>query len=316
MLRNITLDNVILGIRALVMEILSVYWTLVKIMVPVLIAVKLLDHLGATQVIADLFEPIMSLVGLPETMGLVLATAMLTNMYTAMVVFLSFTGTTPLSVAEVTVLGSMMLLSHSIPIEGTIAKTVGLPWSATILLRVGGAFLLGFGLHWMYKITHTMQSPAIIVWHPAPTDDSLSAWAFSQIETLLGLLLILVFLMSLLKLLKQVGAEKWIHWALAPLLRLLGIGKEATNIIVIGAMLGLSFGGGLLIQEAKRSTISKRDIMLSIAFIGICHGLIDDTIVMLLLGADITGVLWIRIIFAVLIMAIIARLPIVKQRLG
>ena len=312
-----TIKNLAPVITELATSIWSVYWTLVRIIIPVLILVKILDSFGFTEVLASAFSPLMSLVGLPDILGLVLATAVLTNMYTAMAIFLSLTsGMPPLSVADISVLSSMMLLAHSIPVEGVIARAIGISWWIIICLRVGGAFLLGLMLHIMYETTGSKQMDSIILWQPGSVDTGLVSWGLTQLQTLAGLLVVLTLLMILLKLLKYFGVEKWIHWILAPLLKFLGIGKQASNVVVIGIMLGLSFGGGLLIQEAKNGSIPKRDIFLSMYFLCICHSLIDDTIVVLLLGADIVGVLWIRIVFALVLIAIIARIPLVCRRLG
>lgn len=278
-------------------------------MVPVLIVVKILDGFGLTDMLASFLSPAMKVVGLPDALGIVLATAMLTNMYTAMAVFLSLSNIPPLTIADITVLTSMMLLAHSLPVEGAIARAAGLPWSAILALRVGGAFLFGFILHKVYHNIDSMQKISVMLWQPKTKDDSLLGWILGLVETLVGVFIVLALLMVLLALLKKFGIEKWIHLLLSPFLRLLGIGKEATNVTVVGMILGLTFGGGLLIDEARSGRVSKRDIRLSMAFICLCHSLIDDTIIVLLLGADVYGVLWARLIFAITIIAIVARTP-------
>ena len=46
----------------------------------------------------------------------------------------------------------------------------------------------------------------------------------------------------------MLGVEKVIQWMLRPLLKLVGIGKEAITITLVGITLGIAFGGGLLIK--------------------------------------------------------------------
>ncbi len=98
-----------------------------------------------------------------------------------------------------------------------------------------------------------------------------------------------------------------IHLALAPLLRVLGIGRSAANITVIGFTLGLSYGAGLLIRDVDAGGMTRRDSFLALCFLGLCHSVIEDTLLILLLGADLTGVLWARWLFACLIIAILSR---------
>ena len=297
-----------LPVIALIKDISRVYWVLLKIMVPALIMVKIADSLGLTRWLAWLLSPLMSLVGLPESMGIVWATAMLTNIYTAMAVFFPLFSQASLSVAQVTTLGAMILIAHSLPIEGAVAKAAGIRWRTTLLIRIGGALVIGSLLHIIYQTTDTLQHKSQLLWQPDIIDNSLPAWAITQIETLLSVLIVIAVLMTLLKILRVVGIEKWMHWLLFPVLRFLGLSRESANITVIGMTLGLSFGGGLLIDEARSGKLSHRDVFLSMALLGLCHSLIEDTLLIVLLGAHLSGILWMRIVFAVIVVALLARL--------
>ena len=68
-------------IKKLSMRVWRVYWALVKIMVPVLIIVKLLDAFGASHYLSLVLSPLMEFVGLPAEMGIVWAAAILVNIY-------------------------------------------------------------------------------------------------------------------------------------------------------------------------------------------------------------------------------------------
>ena len=137
--------------RTVFTETVQVYWALLKILVPALIVVKLLQELGAIHSLGLLLAPIMSLVGLPAILGVVWATTLLTNILTGVVVFFEVAGDYPLTVEQVTVMGTLMLIGHSIPLEGAVASRAGVPWWVTILLRIGGALVLGYFLHLVYS---------------------------------------------------------------------------------------------------------------------------------------------------------------------
>ncbi|MDQ7728953.1 nucleoside recognition domain-containing protein [Halomonas sp. SpR8] len=298
------------GLCSVLKDALRVYVTLLKILIPALLIVKGLELLGIVDWLGTVLAPLMSVLGLPEQMGLVWAAALFTNLYTAIAVFLQVAGDTPLSVEQVTVLGALMLIGHSIPVEGAVAKRAGVPWWATLVLRVGGALLFAWLLHCFYSYFGLLQAPAALVWHPSlSTAPTLSGWAVAQFETLALIFVIILVLIVLLKLLKKLGLERWIHLCLLPLLKLLGIGRSAANVTVIGFTLGLSYGAGLLIRDVQNGVLSKRDSTLALCFLGLCHSVIEDTLLILMLGADITGILWARLLFAVVVTAIIARWP-------
>ncbi len=290
-------------------EIISLTYDLFKLMIPVIIIVKVIDELGGIKYISMALEPLMNLVGLPASMGLVWATTMIVNIYGGMIIFVTMPLSEPMSVAQVTVLGTMMLVAHSLPIEGRIAQKAGVNIVYTLGLRIVGAFVLGFILHQIYSFGDFLSQPSEALWQPAAIkDDSLSAWAMAQIVTLAQIFVIIAILVVFLKLLKWSGIETLFARLLQPVLRFLGLGERTTSITIIGMTLGLTYGGGLLINEAKKGDISRRDIFGSLSLLAVCHSLIEDTLLIMLIGGDLTGILYARVIFATLLIATIMRM--------
>lgn len=292
----------------LLRETVQVYGVLLRIMVPALIIVKVLQELGALDLMGVALGPAMALVGLPAVLGIVWATTLLTNMFTGIIVFYDIAAGLELTVEQVTVLGTMMLLAHSIPIEGAVARRAGVPWWVTIALRVGGALALGSLLHLVYSRFDLLQEPLVRVWQPAVSDGSLQSWVFGQLQTLAMVFVVILSLMLMLKLLRRIGLEKLIHVALTPLLRLFGLGRSAANVTVIGVALGLTYGAGLLIKDLDEGTLSRRDAYIALCFLGLLHSLIEDTLLILALGADLSGILWARLVFGIVVIATLARL--------
>ncbi|MDQ7735485.1 hypothetical protein QT231_22515 [Halomonas sp. SpR1] len=298
------------GLCSVLKDALRVYVTLLKILIPALLIVKGLELLGVVDWLGTLLAPLMNVLGLPEQLGVVWAAALFTNLYTAIAVFFQVAGDMSLSVEQVTVLGALMLVGHSIPVEGAVAKRAGVPWWATLALRVGGALLFAWLLHCFYSTFGLLQAPVELIWQPSlSSEPTLSGWAVAQLETLALIFVIILALIVLLKLLRKLGLERWIHLVLLPLLKLLGIGRSAANVTVIGFTLGLSYGAGLLIRDVQNGVLSKRDSTLALCFLGLCHSVIEDTLLILMLGADVAGILWARLLFAVVVVAIIARWP-------
>jgi len=293
--------------RKVFRDILQAYMSLLKVMVPAIIAVKVLDLLGGTVYLGEFLAPVMHLIGLPEQMALVWATAMLTNVYTAMVVFVDVSSSMQLSVAQVSVVGVLILLSHSIPVEGAVAKLVGVRWRVTITLRVLGGLVMAALVNWLYHSLDYQQQAATLLWSSEVKNITLGQWVIEQLKLLVTIFFIISALMGLLALLRKIGVEKLMHLALSPFLKLLNISKDASSITIVGITLGLSFGAGLLINEVKSGNISKKDVFLSVCFLNIAHSLIEDTLLVLLLGADIVAILWLRILFAFVLVAIISR---------
>ena len=281
-------------------EIKTVTFTLYKIMIPTLIVVKLLEELGALEYFSDLISPLMTFVGLPESMGIVWATTMMTNLYTGMIVFINIAQHESLTVAQVTVLSLMLLICHALPVEALIAKRAGVKLRVTLTIRIGCALLFAWVFNQICLSADLLQSASQLNWHPADANDTLIDWAISQLKSLAMIFLLICVLLTALKFIRSVGVDKLIESLLAPILKLMGIGRQASTITLIGLTLGLAFGGGLLIQESKN--ISKRDILASMTLLALCHSIIEDTLLVLLLGANLWGVLFFRLIFSFLLL--------------
>ena len=293
--------------KSLALESLDLFWTLAKIMVPVVVAVRVLDQLGAIEWIGVALGPVMEVVGLPGVTGLVFAKAVFTGLYTAMVVFAGVAPALDLTVAQVTVLGAMMLLGHALPIELRIAQQAGARMRAMGALRLGGAVAIGWLLHQVYSRFNLLQKPNRMLWQPPEQDPSWTSWALGEARNLAYILAILVVLLLALKLLRKMGITELLTRLLRPALRTLGMSDEAAPVTIVGMTLGLGYGGGLIIKEARSGRLSDRDIFFSLSLMGLCHSLIEDTTLMLALGGHHSGLLWARLAFSFAVV-----LPIVK----
>ena len=153
-----------------------------------------------------------------------------------------------------------------------------------------------------------LQSSNQLIWTPSETDDSLVGWIMQQLESLFYIFVMIAGLVTGLKILKLIGVEALLKSLLSPFLKITGIHKDATSFTLVGMTLGLAFGGGLLINEAKKGVIKKKDIFLSLSLLCLCHSLIEDTILMFLIGADLTSILVFRVIFSFALMIVISQL--------
>jgi len=296
-------------LREVFIEACQVSFRLFRIMIPILIGVKILQEAGLIIYLAKPLNPVMQLMGLPGETGLIWATAMVNNLYSGIIVFLSLADSMQLSVGQVTILSTVMLVAHALPIEVKIAQAAGTRFAFQALLRIGGAFVLGWGLHFVYSLSNTLQEANVIFWQgEVPVHPSLFSWAQSQVKNLVlifGIILILVILMRLMRKLHIVDA---LIWFLRPVLRFLEIGREAATLTIIGMVMGLTYGGGLIIQESKSGNVSRQDVFASLTLMGLTHSLIEDTLLLSLLGAHMSGILWARLVFSLLVVALLVRL--------
>ena len=294
--------------RELFREAFAISARLFKIMVPLIVAVKVLQEVGGITYLGDLLSPVMRVVGLPGSMGLVWATAIAGNLYGGVIVFASLAPAEAITIAQTTVLAVMMLVAHNLPIELRITQKAGVRLPFMAALRVGCAFLLGWILFTTYAWGGWLQELNELRWAPPVKDPSLTAWMVGQVRELIFIFLVILVLLFVLKVLTRIGLTDIMVRVLNPVLRLLGIGPSATTITIVGMSLGIAYGGGLIIQEAVSGRADRRDVLFSLSLMGLCHSIIEDTLLLAIFGAHSSGILWGRIVFSLLAVFLLVRL--------
>ncbi len=304
------MNNFVAASQKIAKDSVGLFWIMLKTMVPVMILVRVAMELGLVDYLGVVLEPLMGLMGLPAATGLVLAVGLLVNTYAAVAVMITLLPVESLTVADVTVLLSVVLIAHALPLEQSISRRAGVSFLFSSGLRFVVGVSYGLVLNLIYSAGGWLQQPLELSWLPfTPTlEETWLEWAYSSASLLFTMFWIILGLIIFLKVLELAKITDLIGWLLSPLLRLMGISKAATPITMVGVLLGLSYGGGLIIKEAQEGKMSSRDVVLSLSFMGICHGLIEDPLVMMAFGAHWSGALVGRFVFCVAAMALVGRL--------
>ena len=288
-------------------ESLKIYVILLRIMIPVMILTRLAVDFGVVQWLSPWFAPLMAAVGLPPETGIAWLTTMLVGLWPGAVALFTVVPVESLTSAQMTVYASLALFVHSLPVEQRIVQQAGPGLVATSLLRLGAGFLYAWLLHQLLRLTGWLATPVTPHLVPASPEPGWGPFLWQSAQALAWLFVFLVALLALMRLLEVTGIMRWLNAAMTPMLRLVGIGANAAPITIVGLLLGLAYGGGLIIREARRGVIGPRDVFLATVLMGCAHSLIEDTLVMVAFGADGLALSLGRIVFSVLFVALIAR---------
>ncbi|WP_313555670.1 nucleoside recognition domain-containing protein [Agrobacterium cavarae] len=280
-------------------ETLEIYWLLVKITVPISVLTEVLSRLGLVEAIAPAFGPAMHAVGLPPELGLAWLTAMLVGIWGAVPLIFTLVPVSELTTADVTVFSALVLFAHGLPLEQKIIQKAGPGMVATTMLRILGGFVYALILHHLFQATGWLSAPVAPAWVPGAVTPDWSVYIWGLAETMLMMLVVLLLLSWSLEVLKITGILGLMMKGIEPVLRLAGIKGEAGHLTAIGLFLGISYGAGILIREARSGVINPRQIFLSCVFMGFAHSIIEDTLLMVSLGADIYSTLIGRVVFAI-----------------
>jgi spore maturation protein SpmB len=111
-----------------------------------------------------------------------------------------------------------------------------------------------------------------------------------------------------MRIFRKVGLLGLLEKILAPVLPHFGMGRQAAPITVVGMVMGIGYGGALIIRETSTGSMSKEEVFNSMALMGLCHGLLEDTLIMAAIGGKFGGILWGRIVFSLIVTYLLVRL--------
>ena len=286
------------------------FLTLAKVMLPVMIVVQIGQQLGWIDLLGRAIAPAMALLNLPPEAGMIWVAGLFIGVYGAIAALIGFASTLDLSVAQLSALCTMVLFAHSLPVEQAIVRRAGASFWATAALRVGVALAYGGAVTWFSHLTGVLAEPVSLAWlhGSAPAQASLLSWAKDTAFSLALTFAIIVGLLVVLDILERSGATRRITALLTPLLRLSGLDARAAPVTTVGVLLGLTYGGALIIEEAEKQRFPARTRFLALAWLSLSHSLIEDTALFVALGASIWIVLVGRVLVTLLVIAALARL--------
>jgi hypothetical protein len=116
-----------------------------KILVPIYILVSLLKETPVIPVISGALTPLMGLFGLPGEASIAIVLGNVINMYGALGAMASL----DLTAKQITIIAVMLSFSHSLIVESTIMKKVGVSVLMIIVIRVGLSVTSGIILNWI-----------------------------------------------------------------------------------------------------------------------------------------------------------------------
>jgi len=124
----------------------------------------------------------------------------------------------------------------------------------------------------------------------------------------LKLILIVVPLVTLFELLRYLPVFRRAGGAVDPLMRGMGLSREAAVPLFTGIFLGIAYGAGIIIRSAQEKALPKRQLFLMGLFLATCHAVVEDTLIFVVIGGNGWIMLGVRILIAVGLTALLARL--------
>ena len=268
-----------------------------KIIIPVSFLVVLLQWTGWLEQLDFLLNPLMRLINLPPEAALPIITGMLIDNYAAIAVMT----TLPFTQEQMTLMAIFVLICHNLITEGIVQHKSGINIIKATLFRITAAILTVIIVSkFLGDTSQSISATAeLAVW--TPVFEILKGWALDIIDLLLKILGIVMIIMILLEFSESLKWTEHSRKLFRPLMRILRLSDQTARLWITSATFGLSYGGAVIIDEARKGRLTKEELERLHISVGINHAMVEDPALFLALGLNAFW-LWVP----KLVMAIIA----------
>jgi len=272
----------------------TILW-LLKIILPISLAVSLMHYFGLIALMATYLGPLFQFIGLPGESAIVFLTSIFLSLYAPIAIM----ATIPLEMREITILALMCLITHNMFIETSVQKKTGSSYTVMFLLRLFTSFLAAWLLNLM--LPEDMGKSQIVEKAVIHTDltSMLIHWAKSAGGLILKIVLIVTGLMMLQNILKEFKIMEMISKTFAPMMKIFGLSENCSFLWFVAQITGLTYGSGIMIEQAENKEISKKDADLLNHHIAINHSLLEDTLLFVAIGVPAFWITFPRIFLAI-----------------
>lgn len=272
-------------------------WLLAR-MAPLSLGVAILQWCGALPWLARGIEPAFRQVGLPGETALPFVVGALLNIYSA----IGALSAIPLTDRQVTIFALMVLISHNLPIEVSVQHSAGTHGVRLLGLRLVSSALGAWCLNLFLPDSGTIVTGSGLAAGDAGASASFwamtVAWGAGTFALMGTVLMFVLGVMLLQEFLHEFDLLHGLARLVSPALILLGLPRSVAFLWIVANTLGLAYGAGVLVPEARSGRIRPEEIGMLNRSIAVCHSLLEDTLLFVAIGAWAAWIILPRLVVA------------------
>ena len=260
---------------------LSGFVWLLKILIPISFLTMLLQASGLLGRLDFLLAPLMGGIHLPPEAALPLIIGRLTGIYGAIAAM----AVLPLTQGHMILIAVFLLISHALVQEGIIQGRCGMSALKATAVRLTASVVTVWAVApFLEQSLEGAAVAAAAIGAGASLLGACRQWALDMTWLSLKILVIITALMVVLELMKAYRITDHALRLIRPLLRLLGLSDTVGMMWLTAAIFGISYGGAVIVEEARISHIPKGDLDRLHLSMGINHAMVEDPALFLSLG--------------------------------
>lgn len=270
---------------------------LLRIMLPVSLAVTLMQHYGIIGWMAQYLDPLFRYIGLPGSSAIAFLTGAFVTSYAGMAAMLSI----EMTLRQATIVTLMMCICHALPMESTVIKKTGSSFWRMSVIRLIMAFVCAIYLN--IVLPEMNDSFGMIVQGEGRKElaDVFAEWCLSSLKLSLMIFFIIFSLMILQRIMDAYNLIPRLSRSLRPLMKIFGLPDDASYMWLVGNVLGISYGCAVMLDLEEQGVISREEANDVNYHLIMNHSMIEDTLVFAAIGISAFWILSTRMLFALIV---------------
>ena len=268
---------------------------LLKMILPISLVVRLLDYFGLLAFMASFLDPLFVYLGLPGSTAIVFLTSIFLPLYAPLAIITSMS----ITLRELTILALMCQIAHNLPVESAIQGKTGTTFRSMTILRILMGIVAGFLLNQLLPKEMGMplftQTNIVAI---SSIGELLVVWLKSSLNIALLIAAIVLTLNLLYNILNYHNLIAKLSKGLNPVLKIFGLPENTGFLLLIGYIVGLAYGGALMMDQMKDGQVSRTDANLLNHHLALSHSVIEDNLLFVALGVSIWWILGVRLTLA------------------
>ena len=273
----------------------STKW-LLKLMIPISLAVTLMQHFEILTWIATWINPLFVHFGLPGESAVAFISGATAGTYAGIAAMMSI----PLTMKQASILALMIALCHALPMECAVNKKTGSSFWKMGAIRIIMALICAFCLN---IILPDMQEKYIYLGAEADSSftEVMITWLISQVKMSLMVAFIIYSLMVVQRMLEAYRLLDPLSRLLSPLMAVFGLPRHASYMWLVGNVLGISYGSAVMLELEEKGLVTREEANDVNYHLIMNHSMLEDTIVFAATGISALLLITTRLCFALLL---------------
>jgi hypothetical protein len=253
-----------------------------KILLPISLAVALLQWSGWLYKVDFVLNPVMNLINLPSEAAFPILSGLFINIYAAIAILT----VVPFSLGQMTLIAVFTLIAHSVIVETIIQHKSGINGFKIGIIRFLVAIVTVLLISLFLGNTAQSVTGTVAPMKQEAVLQAFIAWGISTGWMLLKIFGIIMGIMIVLECLRWLEWDRYLYGFFKPFMKVLGLSDRTVILWVTAVLFGLMYGSAVILEKSKEGNLTRSELERLHISIGINHSMVEDPALYMALGIN------------------------------